>query len=62
MSRSPDRWFYLQLFVVAYAGWLTIYRSVGTIASSFETYDFTTPLDTMLPVWPQWVWIYDSAS
>lgn len=59
MSRSPDRRFYLLLFLVSYAVWLTIYRSVGHVASTFDTYDFSTPLDRALPVWPQWVWIYD---
>ena len=54
-----DRRFYLLFFLVSYAFWLALYRSVGAVASTLDTFDFTTPIDEALPVWPQWVWIYD---
>ena len=59
MTHPPDRKFYIQFFLVAYAAWLVVYRSVGAIASTFDTIDLSTAIDQMLPVWPQWVWIYD---
>lgn len=59
MPRPPDRRFYLLLFLVSYAVWLAIYRSVGAFAVTLDAHDLSTSFDSALPVWPQWVWIYD---
>jgi membrane-associated phospholipid phosphatase len=59
MRPPPDRRFYLLLFLTAYAMWLAVYRSVGAFASKLPSVDPSTSLDAWLPVWPQWVWIYD---
>lgn len=59
MPRPPDRRFYLLLFLFSYAVWLAIYRSVGSVAVTFDAHDLSTSFDRALPVWPQWVWIYD---
>lgn len=59
MSRSPDRRFYLLLFLASYVVWMALYRSVGAVAVTFDAHDLSTSWDRALPVWPQWVWIYD---
>ncbi|MDA0875398.1 MAG: phosphatase PAP2 family protein [Bacteroidetes bacterium] len=59
MPRPPDRRFYLLLFLFSYAVWLAIYRSVGAFAVTLDAHDLSTSFDLALPVWPQWVWIYD---
>lgn len=56
---TPDRTFYLLLFLASYVVWMALYRSVGAVAVTFDAHDLSTYWDRALPVWPQWVWIYD---
>jgi membrane-associated phospholipid phosphatase len=44
--------------LAAYALWVTSYELVGRYAMHLTPHDLTTPLDTWLPFWPQWVWVY----
>jgi membrane-associated phospholipid phosphatase len=48
----------LKLCLPAYALWVVSYELVGRYAMRLVPHELATPLDAMLPFWPQWVWVY----
>ena len=48
----------LRLTAIVYAAWLTGYELVGRYASTLPGVDLALPLDALIPLEPQWVWVY----